>query len=156
MKDEKEGPPITGKPRDLDSVDEGVGMKDEKDESHLASEKTRDLKDRLREYALRIIRLYDSLPKHGAVHVITYQLVRSGTAPGAHYREACRSKSNADFISKMEGGLQELDESDYWLDLLAGAGFAPIAKLQPLITETNELIAIFVPMVLKAKSRNKK
>ena len=56
----------------------------------------------------------------------------------------------------MEGALQELDESDYWLDLLIGAGFASTAKLQPLITETNELIAIFGTMVLKAKSRNKK
>ena len=49
-----------------------------------------------------------------------------------------------------------MDESDYWLDLLIGAGFAPVAKFQPLINETNELIAIFVTMVLKAKSRNKK
>ena len=68
--------------------------------------KRQDLKKRLKEYALRIIRLYESLPKSGAVHVITHQLLRSGTSPGAQYREACRAQSNADFISKIEGALQ--------------------------------------------------
>jgi len=124
-------------------------MKDETEEN------VRDLRVRLREYALRILKLYDSLPKYGAVHVITSQLVRSGTSPGAHYREACRAKSDADFISKMEGGLQELDESDYWLDLLVGGRHVEEGRLQPLITETNELIAIFVSMVNKVKRRKK-
>ena len=72
-----------------------------------------DLRRRLTDYSLRIIRLYETLPKRGAVHVITHQLLRSGTSPGAQYREACRAKSNADFISKIEGVLQELDERDY-------------------------------------------
>src|SRR6266404_4188893 len=115
--------------------------------------KIEELKKRLREYALRIIRLYESFPKHGAVHVITYQLLRSGTSPGAHYREACRAKSDADFISKIEGGLQELDESDYWLELLLYGGFGSAPKLKPLRDETNELIAIFVSIVLNAKAR---
>ena len=73
-----------------------------------AETKRQDLKIRLREFALRIIRLYESLPKLGAVHVITHQLLRSGTSPGAHYREACRAKSNADFISKIEGAGKNL------------------------------------------------
>jgi four helix bundle protein len=118
--------------------------------------KRQDLRKRLKEYALRIIRLYESLPKHGAVHVITHQLLRSGTSPGAQYREACRAKSNADFISKIEGALQELDESDYWLELLIDGGFVAEQKLKPLCDETQELIAIFATMALKAKSRNQK
>jgi four helix bundle protein len=88
--------------------------------------------------------------------VLTHQLLRSGTSPGAHYREACRAKSNADFISKIEGGLQELEESDYWLELLWRGGFVTQDKLRPLCEETNELIAIFVTMSLKAKTNNKK
>jgi four helix bundle protein len=118
--------------------------------------KRQDLRKRLKEYALRIIRLYESLSKHGAVHVITHQLLRSGTSPGAQYRESCRAKSNADFISKIEGALQELDESDYWLELLIDGGFVAEQKLKPLCDETQELIAIFATMALKAKSRNQK
>lgn len=113
----------------------------------------KDLRIRLREYSLRILNLYDSLPKRGAVHIITHQLVRSGTSPGAQYREACRAKSDADFISKIEGAIQELDESDYWLDLLHEGGFVPKSRLVPLVTETNELISIFVSIVNKVKRR---
>jgi four helix bundle protein len=87
--------------------------------------------------------------------VITHQLLRSGTSPGAQYREACRAKSNADFISKVEGALQELDESDYWLEPLKAGGYVAKDKLQSLCDETHELIAIFVTIVLKAKSNRK-
>ena len=118
--------------------------------------KIRALKQRLKEYSLRIIRLYESLPKHGAAHVIAHQLLRSRTSPGAQYREACRAKSNADFISKLEGCLQELDESDYWLELLVEGGFVPESKLKSLSEETNELIAIFVSMTVKVKGMRDK
>src|SRR5690349_4706488 len=110
--------------------------------------KRQDLKKRLKLYALRIIRLYESLPKTGAVHTITHQLLRSGTSPGAQYAEACRAKSNADFISKIEGALQELEESLYWLELLIEGSFVSENKLKPLSDETNELISIFVKITL--------
>src|SRR5688572_6775785 len=103
-----------------------------------------DLRKRLKEYALRILKLYDSLPKSGAVHIITHQLARSGTSPLGQYREACRAKSNADFISKIEGCLQELDESDGWLELLVEGDYVSEEKLRSLRAETNELISIFV------------
>ena len=96
--------------------------------------KKQHLQKRLKAYALRIIRLYEALPKTGASHVITRQLLRSGTSPGAQYREACRAKSDADFISKIEGALQELDESDYWLELLVDGGYQTEKKLKPLRT----------------------
>lgn len=114
------------------------------------------LKKRLKDYGLRILRLYDSLPKHGSVHIITHQLARSATSPGAQYREACRAKSDADFISKIEGAIQELDESDYWLEMLADGKYVAEQRLTSLIVETDELIAIFVSMVLKTKSRKQK
>ena len=119
-------------------------------------EKKEHLKKRLKDYALRIIHLYEALPKTGASHVITHQLLRSGTSPGAHYREACRAKSDADFISKIEGALQELDESDYWLELLIDGGYQTEKKLKPLRDETNELIAIFVSIAYKTKARQKR
>jgi len=117
--------------------------------------KRRDLKKRLKEYALRIIHLYEALPKTSASHVITHQLLRSSTSPGAQYREACRAKSDADFVSKIEGALQELDECDYWLELLIDGGYQNEKKLKPLRHETNELIAIFVSIASKTKARKK-
>ena len=117
--------------------------------------KRQDLRKRLKDYALRILKLYDSLPKHGSVHTITNQLARSGTSPQAQYREACRAKSNADFISKIEGALQELDESDGWLELLVDGKYVPAIRLNSLRAETNELIAMFVTMSVNAKKRGK-
>jgi four helix bundle protein len=115
---------------------------------------TQDLKIRTREFALRIIRLYTSIPKTTEAQVIGKQVLRSGTSVGAHYREACRAKSNADFINKIEGGLQELDETLYWLELLTQTKIMPTEKLQPLLKEADELIAIFVTMVKKVKAKS--
>jgi four helix bundle protein len=114
-----------------------------------------DLKLRTKQYALRIIRLYSALPKSSISQVLGKQLLRSGTSVGAHYREAFRAKSNADFISKMEGGLQELDESAYWLELLVDAGVMESKKTSALIKETEELISIFVTMTKRVKAKTK-
>ena len=91
-----------------------------------------DLKARTKAYALRIIKLYQALPKSGEAQVIGKQILRSGTSVGAQYREACRAKSPADFINKMEGGLQELDETGYWLELLADSKIVPTDRLLDL------------------------
>jgi four helix bundle protein len=111
-----------------------------------------DLKKRTKDFALSVIHLYTSLPKTGEAQVLGKQVLRSGTSVGAQYREAQRSKSNADFISKTEGALQELDETLYWLELLGEAGIVPAPKLDPLCREVNELIAIFVTIVKKVKT----
>ena len=110
-----------------------------------------DLKNRTKAFALRIIRLYQALPKSGEAQVIGKQILRSGTSVGAQYREACRAKSPADFINKMEGSLQELDETGYWLELLAESNIMPVEKLTDLQKETNELTAIFVASVKTTK-----
>ena len=112
-----------------------------------------DLKVRTKEFALQIIRLYSSLPKTTEAQVIGKQLLRSATSVGAQYREAQRAKSDADFINKVEGSLQELDETGYWLELLNDAGIVASPKLIPLLKETDELTAIFVTVVKKVKSR---
>jgi four helix bundle protein len=72
-----------------------------------------DLRERTMKYAPRIIKASAALPNGPAAWVIGKQVLRSGTSVGAHYREGCRSRSVAEFISKLEGGLQELDETSY-------------------------------------------
>lgn len=112
-----------------------------------------DLRIRTKRYALRIIKLYQSLSRSGEAQVLGKQVLRSGTSIGAQYREAYRAKSSADFINKMEGALQELDETAYWLELLVESGIVQPALLSDLQKETDELIAIFVSSVKTAKSR---
>ncbi len=107
-----------------------------------------DLISRDRRFALTVIRLYGGLPKSVEAQVLGKQLLRSGTSVGTHYREAQRAKSTADFISKVEGALQELDETAYWLELLEETG---ITDADELLAETEELIAIMVTIAKKAK-----
>ena len=76
------------------------------------------LRHRTKRYALAIMDLSLIIPNNPRCWVISKQILRSGTSVGAQYREACRAKSNPDFISKLEGSLQELDETHYWLELL--------------------------------------
>ena len=117
-------------------------------------ERQKDLKVRTKELALQIIRLYSALPKTIEAQVLGGQLLKSGTSVGAHYHEAQRAKSNADFISKIEVALQELDETLYWIELLEDSGIV-IEKLEFIKKELNELIAIFVSIVKTVKSRSK-
>ena len=112
------------------------------------------LRARTKGFALRIIRLYAMLPRSAEGQVIGRQLLRSGTSVGAHYREAHRSRSNAEFISKIEGGLQELEETTYWLELLEDAGIAPMELTTSILQEAGELTAILVTIARTAKARN--
>ena len=120
----------------------------------LPHESRRDLRVRLKDYGLRVLRLYDSLPTFGSVQMVGRQIARSGTSPGAQYQEACRAKSDADFVSKIEGALQELDETDYWIEILTDGNYLP-QKLESLRAETDELISILVTIVRKVKARKK-
>ncbi len=110
-----------------------------------------DLRRRSKKFALRIIRLCSSLPRSGATDVIGRQLLRSGTSPGAHYREACRARSRAEVVSKIEGGLQELEETSYWLKLLTDSRIVPATRLASLRQEAQELVAIFASSAMTAK-----
>jgi four helix bundle protein len=121
----------------------------------MSEQDRQDLRDRTKQFALRIIRLYGALPKTTEAQVIGKQLLRSGTSVGAHYREAQRAKSDADFINKIEGGLQEAEETAYWLELLAESGIVTEARLQNLHAEIDELMAIFVTMVKNVKAKKK-
>lgn len=112
-----------------------------------------DLLERTKQFALRIITVFRALPRDTATRVLGQQLLRSGTSVGAQYREAQRAKSDADFISKIEGASQELEETRYWLELLAEAGLIPSARLAPLHDEATQLLAIFVTIARRTKRR---
>jgi four helix bundle protein len=112
-----------------------------------------DLRTRTKSFALRIINLFSHLPSSAHAQILGKQVLRSGTSVGAHYRESCRARSNAEFISKIEGGLQELEETAYWLELLADSNIVPGNRLIELQKEANELTAILVTCVKNAKKR---
>ena len=114
-----------------------------------------DLRKRTKDYALRIVKLYAALPNGAVAQVLGKQILRSGTSPGAQYREACRAKSNADFINKIEGALQEFDETQYWLELIAETKLVKAERLAALQEETEELIAMFVTIVKGVKEKQK-
>ena len=114
-------------------------------------EEKRDLRGRTKAFALRILRLYISLPKTTEAQILGRQVLRSGTSVGAHYREATRARSTAEFVSKIEGGLQELEETAYWLELLADSRIVPETQLIDLHKEAEELMAILVSSVKTAK-----
>jgi four helix bundle protein len=111
-----------------------------------------DLRERTLQFALMIIRLCAELPDTPIGRLIRGQLLRCGTSPGAQYREACRARSQNEFISKLQASLQELDETDYWLELTERAGVLPAARLKDVKAEAKELIAIFGSSVRTAKA----
>ncbi len=117
------------------------------------SNRTEDLNKRTKRFSLRVIRLYSSLPQDNVSQVIGKQLLRSGTSPGAQYREAKHARSDAEFISKLSIGLQELEEARYWLELLVEAEIIKANLVESLLDEARQLVAIFVTIINKSKNR---
>src|SRR6266403_6065533 len=109
---------------------------------------TKEFRDRTKKYPSAVVRFYSSLPhSRKEVDVLGYQLLRSGTSVAAHTREVSRARSDAEFCSKIDGALQEADESELWIELLREDCGIDGASIAGLHSETNELIAIFVTMV---------
>jgi len=113
--------------------------------------KEEEFKERTKQYALRIIRLVQVLPKTSVAKVIGRQLLRSGTSVGANYRSACRARSLAEFAAKMAVVVEEADESHYWLELLSEGNLVEAKRLESLMKETDEIIAITVASVKTAR-----
>ena len=117
--------------------------------------KAQDLEERLLEYGARIISVAESLPKNLVGRRIGDQLLRSGTAVGAHYEESRGAESRDDFAHKLQMALKELRESNYWLRLLARAGTVSPGRLADIIDESNQLRAILSKAVATTKGRAK-
>jgi len=103
-----------------------------------------ELKQRTKEFALRIIKLIGALPRSIEGRALGAQLIRSGTSVGANYRAACRGRSRAEFISKLGIVEEEADESAYWMELIIDARLIPKERVEPLHREACELTAIMV------------
>src|SRR5205809_7389936 len=116
------------------------------------TEKPHDLKPRTKAFALRVILMYSELPKNDTVaQVLGKQVLRSGTSVGANYREASRGRSKAEFISKIGDCLKEIEEPEYWLELLVDSGCVAQSKMADLLDETRQLIAIFTTIDKRSK-----
>ena len=112
-----------------------------------------ELRARTKRFALRILKLCESLPKTDAARTIGKQLLRSGTLVAANYRAVGRARSRAEFIPKMGLVVEEADKSVFWLELLVESGIMSKARLDALIAEANELLAVFVASRKTASKR---
>jgi four helix bundle protein len=113
-----------------------------------------EMKRRTKAFAVKIVRLFESLPQKRAAYVLGRQLLRCGTSVGANYRSACRAKSAADFIAKMGIVEEEIDETIYWLELLIEVGILKAEEAEAILKEANELLAIVVASI-KTVRKNK-
>jgi four helix bundle protein len=109
------------------------------------------MKVRTKDFALRVLRLYRSLPRTEEARIIGTQLLRSSTSIGANYRAACRGRSRAEFAAKLGIVLEEADETLFWLELFQEGNVFPAEKMRDLLQEANELVSIFVSSVRSAR-----
>ena len=112
-----------------------------------------ELQRRTKKFAIRVVNLYRSLPRTGEARIIGNQVFRSGTSVAANYRSVCRARSRAEFIAKIGIVVEEADETVFWFELLVEAGIVREHKLQGLLLEGNELLAIFAASQFTAKNR---
>lgn len=113
-----------------------------------------ELKRRTKQFALRVMKLVAALPANSTGKTIGTQLVRSATSVGSNYRAACRGRSKAEFIAKLQIVIEEADESCYWLELIIEGSLLPEAKVAALLDEANQLTAIMVASRKSAQSRS--
>lgn len=112
-----------------------------------------EIKVRTKQFALRVIRLVEALPKSYAAEVIGKQLLRAATSVGANYRAACRARSKAEFVAKLGIVEEESDECSYWLELIVEAGLVKRERVADLMKEVDEITAIMVSSIQTARSR---
>jgi four helix bundle protein len=110
------------------------------------------LRDRTKTFALRVVRLFRSLPYKPDAQVLGKQLLRCGTSVAANYRAVCRSRSKAEFVARIGLVVEEADEAVLWLELLAESGVVSGEKTKELLEEARELTAIFTASQQTARS----
>ena len=114
------------------------------------------MQDRIKNFVLRIIKLFQSLPVTAEARIIGKQLLRSATSVGANYRAACRARSPKEFYSKLSIVIEEADESMFWIELLAESNIVKTSLLQDLLIENEEIIKIVVSARKKYKENQSK
>jgi len=104
-------------------------------------------------FALGVIRLQSKLPRTSAADVLGKQLLRSGTSVGAQYREACRARTPAEFVSKLESAMQEVEESGYWLELLVRSEILTAVLVESLVKDCSEISKMMIASIRTIKAR---
>lgn len=112
-----------------------------------------DLKQRFRLFSFRIVKMVDKLPDTISGRAIGSQIVRSGTSPGANYRAACKAKSDRDFINKLKIVEEELDETEYWIEIISDVELIKPELLIELKKETKELLAIITQSIITKRNK---
>ena len=107
---------------------------------------------RTKGFANRVVKLCQALPAHWVAQTLGRQLLRSGTSVGANYRAVCRAKSCSDFVNKLRIVEEETDESLFWMELLVDNNLVKLSRLQPLMNEAGELLAIVVASAKTARN----
>ena len=115
----------------------------------------KELKKRTVQFALRVVKLVESLPKTALGRHVGGQLMRSGTSVAANYRAACRSRSTADFIAKMGIVEEEADESAFWIEFSVETKMMKMERVAELLDETNQLVSIFVASINTARGKKR-
>src|SRR2546425_7958475 len=113
--------------------------------------RAKQLQDRTKKFAVRIIKAFAKLPKDEATRVIGRQFLRSGTSLAANYRASCRARSVADFISKISVVTEEADETLFWFEVLIESALIKMKMVEPLMSECEELLKIFSASLATAK-----
>src|SRR4051794_28877410 len=116
----------------------------------------KELQDRLKNYAIAIVKFSEDLPDNSGFRTIKNQIVRSAPSSASNYRAACRARSTADYINKMEIVEEELDETMFWLEFTVGLSEYYRLKVKPLWKEGDELLAIIVSSIISTKRNNNK
>ena len=115
--------------------------------------KSQELKNRTKQFAIRIVKLFRSLPRTEEARVIGKQMLRSGTSVAANYRAVCRARSKAEFVAKIGVVVEEADETVLWLELLVDLDIVAQKRMTSLLAEANELLAIFAASHYTARKR---
>jgi four helix bundle protein len=117
--------------------------------------RTADLKARTKQFALRVMKLVDALPRTIQGRAIANQIIRSATSVASNYRAGCRARSRAEFIAKIGVVEEEADESCFWLELIIDSDLLTEERIHPLLSETNELVAIMAASCKSALGNRK-
>jgi four helix bundle protein len=112
-----------------------------------------EMKSRTKQFSLRIIKLFQALPKSDEAKILGKQLLRCSTSVGANYRAACRARSDNEYYAKICIVVEEADESLYWLELIGESNIFDLERIKPLLIEAEELTKIFSSSRAKLKSQ---
>ncbi len=112
-----------------------------------------ELQERFKRFALRIMKLADSMPNTLSSKTIAHQIIRSGTSPYANYSAACIAKSDKDFLNKLKMVEEELDETKRWLELIVDGEILPAERMEDIVRENKELVSIITKSIVTMRNK---